>query len=316
MPRPEDMLQYLSEAVVLTGSNGDIAFLNDAACEILEVRRETAIGKPAVSVLRDHRLETALIDGGTVELHTRQRVLLARGVPDGLIIQDVTESRRAREEARELLAVLSHELRTPATSIRSALEALATDDLPPAMRQRFQGLAEAEAERLVRLLGDLTVDVKPPELRSVPLQASAERARAVLTDVLQEHDVTVDLSAVPDLTVWADEDKLLQSLVNLIENAAQHGPGSSTVEVLAVEDPDVQEVRVMVRDRGVPLAEERLEELFSPDSKVRSTRARGTGLGLYIVRSIAQRWGGRAWGRPLEAGNEFGFSVRLPRERN
>src|SRR5699024_946892 len=97
-----------------------VRFLNDAACEFLTVRREAALGMPALAVLRDHRLEQALLDHSQVELHTRQRVLLARGVPGGLIMQDVTESRRAREEARELLAVLSHELRTPVTSIRSA----------------------------------------------------------------------------------------------------------------------------------------------------------------------------------------------------
>ncbi len=316
MEQAEQILQQLAEGVVLTDENSLVTFLNDTACEMLAVRRETALGMPAVAVLRDHRLEMALLEGGSVELQTRQRVLLARGVPGGLIIEDVTESRRAREEARELLAVLSHELRTPATSIRSALEALAEEDLPDTQRQRFQQLAAAEAERLVRLLGDLTVDVKPPQLRSVRLYAAAERARAVLTDTLQQNTVTVDISAVADLTVWADEDKLLQSLVNLIENAAQHGPDNSVVQVLATEDTSRQEVEVMVRDRGKPLAEERLEELFSPDSQVRSTRSRGTGLGLYIVRSIAQRWGGRAWGRPLAEGNEFGFSVRLPRERS
>ncbi len=312
---PEQLLQHIKEGVVLTDDSNMVSYLNDAACELLAVRRETAIGMPAVAVLRDHRLEQALVAGGTVEVQTRQRVLSARGVTGGLLIRDVTEARRAREDARELLAVLSHELRTPATSIRSALEALADDALPTGTRVRFQALAEAEAERLVRLLRDLTVDVRPPLLRSVRLRDAVERARAVLAETLDRHDVTVDMTGVSDVTVWADEDKLLQSLVNLIENAAEHGPGSSAVTVHADEDAGSGLVLVRVHDRGVPLDPERLDELFSPDSRVRSTRSRGTGLGLYIVRSIAERWGGHAWGRPLEAGNEFGFSVGLPPDR-
>ena len=312
----EELLQLLNEGVVLTDAHNVVTFINDSACDMLTVRREAALGMPALAVLRDHRLEAALLEQGTVEIQTRQRVLVAVGVPDGLLIRDVTEARRTKEEARELLAVLSHELRTPVTSIRSVLEALAEDGLPASQRDRFLQLARAEAERLVRLLRDLTIDVKPPAHRTVSLKPAAERATAILGDTLAQFDITVDLTSVPDLTVFADPDKLLQSLVNLIENAAQHGPASATVEVHAQPDEGVGPVRVMVRDSGEPLTPERLEELFSPDSRVRSTRSRGTGLGLYIVRSITERWGGTAWGRPLENGNEFGFSVPLANERS
>lgn len=307
----DDILQQLTEGVVLTDETQVVTFINDAACSLLDVRRDAALGMPAMAVLRDHRLEEALLSQGTVEIQTRQRVLIARGVEQGLLIRDVSEARRAREEARELLAVLSHELRTPVTSIRSVLEALGTDGLPEEQRTRFMRLAVAEAERLVRLLRDLTIDVKPPVHRSVSLAETALRAVAVLRETLQEFNITVDTRGVPDVTVFADPDKLLQSLVNLIENAAQHGPADATVEVLAETDENGGPVRVMVRDRGLPLSQERLEELFSPDSRVRSTRSRGTGLGLYIVRSITERWGGTAWGRPLADGNEFGFSVPL-----
>lgn len=307
----DDILQQLTEGVVLTDETQVVTFINDAACSLLDVRREAALGMPAMAVLRDHRLEEALLSQGTVEIQTRQRVLIARGVEQGLLIRDVSEARRAREEARELLAVLSHELRTPVTSIRSVLEALGTDGLPEEQRTRFMRLAVAEAERLVRLLRDLTIDVKPPVHRSVSLAETALRAVAVLRETLQEFNITVDTRGVPDVTVFADPDKLLQSLVNLIENAAQHGPADATVEVIAETDENGGPVRVMVRDRGLPLSQERLEELFSPDSRVRSTRSRGTGLGLYIVRSITERWGGTAWGRPLADGNEFGFSVPL-----
>lgn len=308
----EELLQLLDEGVVLVAADGTVRFLNDAACEQLEVRREAALGMPALAVLRDHRLEDALLSGTRLELQTRQRTLQARGFPGGLLLKDVTEARNAREEARELLAVLSHELRTPVTSITSALEALADPELPEPMRNRFQGLAAAEAQRLVRLLHDLTVDVKPPALRRVQLHEPLERAGAVLRDLLQDRGITLNHAAMPELTVFADEDKLLQVLVNLIENAAVHGPSDACITIGAEADPEANLARIWVHDEGQPLTDARLTQVFSPDSRVRASRSRGMGLGLFIVRSIAERWGGTAWGRALDAGNEFGFSVRLP----
>lgn len=309
---PEDLLELIAQGIVLTDEDGNVRYLNNAACELLAVRREAALGMPALAVLRDHRLEEALTSRSETEVLTRQRHLQARGIAGGLLLTDVSEARNAREEARELLAVLSHELRTPVTSISSALEALSDPDLPEAARSRFQGLAVAEAQRLVRLLHDLTVDVKPPALRRVQLREPLERAGAVLRGQLQERSVRLDDSAVPELTVFSDEDKLLQILVNLIENAAVHGPAHATVTVGASVSPAEHLVNVWVRDEGDPLSEERLTQIFSPDSRVRASRSRGMGLGLFIVRSIAERWGGTAWGRALPAGNEFGFTVPLP----
>lgn len=308
----DELLQLLTEGIVLTEPDGTVRFMNDAACELLAVRREAALGMQALTVLRDHRLEDALLAGTSIELQTRQRTLQARGIPGGLLLKDVTEARNAREEARELLAVLSHELRTPVTSITSALEALADPELPASMRERFQNLAGAEAQRLVRLLHDLTVDVKPPALRRIRLHEPLERAEVVLRDQLLDRRVRLDYASVPDVTVFADEDKLLQVLVNLIENAAVHGPTDATISISTDVDTERHLLRIRVRDEGLPLTEERLTQVFSPDSRVRSSRSRGMGLGLFIVRSIAERWGGGAWGLALDAGNEFGVTVRLP----
>lgn len=292
---------------VLLVEEGRVRRLNPAAARFLGVSPEQAVGLPLIGVLRDHRLEEVFLTGGEVELETRGRVLRARGTPDGLILHDVTETRRAQENARELLAVLSHELRTPATTIRATLEALRYG-LEGAQRERFLEHAEAETERLVRLLGDLTVDVKPPKLRSLALQEVVSRAAKVLQDTFVEHGVRLECR-VPSLTVLADADKLLQVLINLLENAAIHGPDGKTVYLEAAPRGEV--VRVCVRDEGTPLPQGSIERLFEPHARGKSAKARGSGLGLYIVRSIAQRWGGEAWGRPLEAGNEFGFSVPL-----
>ncbi|CAA9587614.1 MAG: Histidine kinase [uncultured Truepera sp.] len=296
----------LSEGVIVVRS-GRVVRINAAAGRFLEVQPEQVVGTPLIAVLRDHRLEGVFLTGETVELETRGRVLRASATPECLLLYDLTETRRAQESARELLAVLSHELRTPATTIRATLEALRYP-LEEAQRERFLGRAEAETERLVRLLNDLTVDVRPPKLRSLALRETVSRALALVQDTFLEHRVRLECD-VPPFTVLADSDKLLQVLINLLENAAIHGPDEKTIFLKA--EMQSSWVRVSVRDEGKPLPEAAIERLFEPHSRGRRVKAKGTGLGLYIVRSIAQRWGGEAWGRPLEAGNEFGFSVPL-----
>ncbi len=281
--------------------------LNAAAGRFLEVEPDAARGAALISVVRDHRLEQVFLTGKSTELETRGRILRASATPECLILHDLSETRRAQESARELLAVLSHELRTPATTIRSTLEALRYP-LEEAQRERFLGRAEAETERLVRLLNDLTVDVRPPKLRSLALREVVSRARALLQGTFLEHKVQLEC-AVPSFTVLADADKLLQVFINLLENAAVHGPDEKTIFLQA--EMQGAWVRVSVRDEGQPLPEKAIERLFEPHARGRGVKVKGTGLGLYIVRSIAQRWGGEAWGRPLATGNEFGFSVPL-----
>ena len=104
-----DLLDALEEGVVLTDGER-VTFVNRAAAVMLEVDPQLAVGRPLIWVLRDHRLEEALVEGRTLELETRGRRV--RAVPTGgaLLLRDLTDLRRAQEDARELLAVLSHEL--------------------------------------------------------------------------------------------------------------------------------------------------------------------------------------------------------------
>lgn len=304
------LLDALSEGILLI-EGGRVSYLNAAAAAFLEVDAASSTDLPLIAVLRDHRLERAYLKAERLECETRGRILQASPIPGGLSLVDITEQKRAEETARELLAVLSHELRTPVSTIRSTLEALQSDALPDDLRTRFLTRAEAESERLVRLLSDLTVDVKPPKYRSVFIPDVVERALSLVNRTLSVHDICLKQELEP-LTVWADEDKLLQILINLLENAAIHGPDHKTVRLKAQLAPGAQDtVHISVQDEGEPLENDTIHHLFQPHTRGQSVKAKGTGLGLYVVKSIAERWGGEAWGRGLKHGNEFGVNVRL-----
>lgn len=298
-------IDALPQAVLLARA-GQVVRLNAAAVRLWGVTQERAAGRPVLEVVRRHMLETLTERGGELELEASGRTLRCAATHHGdqaaLIVEDVTEHRRREAELREATAVLSHEFRTPVAALRGVLEALEYD-MPADLAQNFVRQGLQETERLARLVEDLAVGFRPTRARTLPLAEAFARAERLLSAEVTGRQVTLLFGQ--DHLVRADPDKLLQVLLNLIENALKYGPSGQVVEVVTTVRGTWVEVAVL--DLGPPIPD--TESLFRAHTRGRDAAGQGSGMGLYIVRSIVQGWGGQAWAERREGRNAFCFTL-------
>lgn len=296
------LLDTLTEAVVWL-EGGVVRGLNRAAEELFVISSERASGRMPIEILRNFRLEQIALSGGEIELELSGKILHAKGVAGGLVLEDITQARKRETELREVVAVLSHEFRTPVAAIKSLLEAIALEP-PQEQRGRFVDLSLQEVERLVRLVEDLTVGFRPQAERTFPMLEAFERVQRLTLEEFERRGVSLD-TQLASAMVRCDPDKLVQVFLNLLENSARHGPNPGLVRVSATLEHGF--VRVIVQDQGGAL--EDYERIF--EAHRRGPQSRGSGMGLYVVRSIVAAWGGRVSGhhRSAQGGNEFSFTV-------
>ena len=205
------------------------------------------------------------------------------------------------------VAMVSHEIKAPLAAIIGAVRTLQRSDLPPEHVASFLEMIEKQGERLSRLVEDVldlrkAEGIRDPEVRPVDLAAVARE----VCQTSRAAGRPVELRSPSTLVVNADPEAVEHILLNLIENAFVHGWGTVEVEVA----DDGEEVRLSVLDRGDGVAAEDAPTLFAPFARGRTT-ARGTGLGLYLVKILAEAQGGTV-GVTERAGGGADFTVRLP----
>jgi signal transduction histidine kinase len=233
-----------------------------------------------------------------------------------LVFRDITEVRRGQELREAFIGVLSHELRTPITTIYGGTRVLAREGVGEDTRREIAADVTAEAERLHRLVEDLLVLARAErgtiDLGGDPVLLQHLVARVLRTEEPRWPGTTVTLSVPrPVPAVAGDETYVEQVVRNLVGNAAKYGGRVGGVEVI-IEAEDGDEVSVRVLDEGPGFDDterDRLFELFFRGAKTSSTTA-GAGIGLFVCRALIEAMGGRIWGHPRPAGGaEFGFAL-------
>ena len=216
------------------------------------------------------------------------------------VVRDVSSEREVDQLKSSLVSTVSHELRTPLTMIQGFSELLLTRDLAEERSREALKQINASAERLTRLIEDL-------------LSVSRIVIDAVVASFDEREDRPLVLDVDPHLPeVMADRDKLVQVLTNLVSNALKYSEPQSEVRITAGNVDST--VQVAVTDRGIGLTEEEQDQLFSKFFRADRDEVRdagGTGLGLYIAKSLVEMQDGQLW-VTSELGHGSTFSFSLP----
>ncbi|HEV8178049.1 MAG TPA: ATP-binding protein, partial [Gemmatimonadales bacterium] len=307
------LVESMVEGVIAADDRGRTVTANAAARRLLgyevedtlpdlpELFRVKAAREVVDAVLRgqaveDHELE---IDGRAVLMN-------ARPLPSGgavLVIHDLTELRRLETVRRDFVANVSHELKTPLTSISGYAETLLTDTPDPETTRRFLRTILDNARRMQRLVDDLLdlarieagrwqPEPEPVDVRDVALEIGndfAERAGA--------RGVQLEVDIAPGAeTAEVDSDALRQVLTNLVDNSLRYtGHGGRIVCRSRQEDSGIA---ISVVDTGSGIAHEHLPRIFERFYRADHSRSRdegGTGLGLAIVKHLVEAHGGRVY---------------------
>ena len=263
-------------------------------------------------------------DGSSFPVEYRSTPMIENGEVVGVVntFIDISERLAVERLKNEFVSVVSHELRTPLTSIRGSLglmEGGVLGELSDEAKQML-GIAITNADRLVRLINDI-LDAEriesgkaPLEMRDCDLGDLMEATSDLLAPAAAEAGTKLTIEPL-HLELFADPDRITQTLVNLVGNAIKFTPEGGSVTVTAARAGDVVAVRVSDDGPGIP--DDKKGEIFSRFAQLEGpdTRATGgSGLGLAIARGIVQQHGGRIWIEDREGGGSvFAFELPLPR---
>lgn len=288
---------------------------------ILEARRSVEPVRARDEIFR-HK------DGHPVPVEYVACPMLLNGRVTGVVVafQDVTERRRLDRMKDEFISTVSHELRTPLTALRAALGLIAGGALEkrPDKSAQMLEVALANCDRLVRLVNDI-LDFERMGAGRLPMrfeEADAEellrRACELQHASAQKAGIALRVEVEP-LMLWVDEDRILQTLGNLIGNAIKFSPRASEV-VLRARALNSSEAVLSVSDHGRGIPSEKMELIFERFQQVDASDSRdmgGTGLGLAICRNIVRQHGGRIWvDSEVGQGSTFFFTVPRTMQRS
>lgn len=337
------ILSSMINGVIAVDNHKHVMFINPAAELLFGFREDEIKGRHILEAFRNNQLDEqiqALIDDNVqsaieIEMHrpehrilnmysnpivSSQRANERIGVV--IIIADVTDMRKLEFMRKDFVANVSHELKTPLTSIRGFVETLkngAVDNV--AVRDKFLDIIDMETGRLSTLIEDLLV-LSDIEKRSNMIEKSqidvckaAEEVVHMLQEIGKKKNVAINLNCDKVNTeLFGNSGWFKQMLINLIDNGIKYTPNDGSVWVNMSQTGD--DLLISIKDNGIGIPEEHIDRLFERFYRVDKARSRnvgGTGLGLAIVKHVVLSFGGH-----IDVRSEYGkgteFIVRIPFE--
>lgn len=337
------MLNQMRQGLITVDREKYITFANGVSGELFGVSVKDSEGRALSEIFQSEELEkvigeamemgtgnlcTADMDGkrpggGNRPLRAYASSLFREGKCSGamVIVEDITELRKLEQLRTDFAANVSHEMKTPLTSIKGFVETLQAGVIDnPTMARKFLDIIMIEADRLTRLINDILSITKlesgdeEVEIKPIALDKAVMEVCELLKIHAQEKEVR--LIAAPNekpAYVMGNPDRVKQLLINLIENGIKYNKTGGSVSIKVFEDK--ANVNLIIADTGIGIKEEHLSRLFERFYRVDKGRSRamgGTGLGLAIVKHIVNTMNGM-----IEVHSKYGegteFLITLPR---
>ena len=338
----ESLFSNMVEGIVALNDNYEIAKYNQSFLRNFQIFNENLIGQNLFSVLdypnlrdmvRKLNQESPLVEqdltlkvlDNEVIFQTRASLLNDINKKElGILIvfNNVTQLRRLESIRSEFVANVSHELKTPITSIKGFVETLIQNKMEnPEIHQKFLGIIEEQTDRLNFIIDDIL------QLSSIEQQETNSTVEKTLIEIcplvnsiiqqlqksIQKKNVTVINEIPPETQISANSNLFSQAITNLITNAIKYSDSEKTVKIFFEEHDSY--VHIAVKDQGYGIDAEHLPRIFERfyrTDKARSRALGGTGLGLSIVKHIAQAHGGHVFVESqINQGSQF--TIQIPK---
>jgi two-component system, OmpR family, phosphate regulon sensor histidine kinase PhoR len=324
----EAVLQSMDSGVIAIDRESRVMLINPYAEKIFGIKRDI-IGEKLLNNIRDFELEDIIKnkeDNKEITIFWPAKKDLKIRTADIIngnerlgtvaVIHDITDIKKLENMRSQFVANVSHELKTPLTSIKGFAETLKYVE-DNETREKFLNIINDEAERLSRLISDILSLSKIENtnvMRSEPINVNDSINQVVLLvkNAADEKKITIRTEELSNPVIYGDEDQFIQMLINLVDNAVKYsGEGSEVVISTRIEDNSCV---LTVSDNGIGIAKEHLERLFERFYRVDKARSReqgGTGLGLAIVKHIVLSFKGTI-DVDSEVGRGSKFTVKIP----
>ena len=323
----ETIVSSMVEGVLAIDRDERVISLNRAAAQLLRLDATAALGRSIQEVVRNTTLQALVSEAlrGEAPRQTEitlpspeeskapdERHLQAQGaalrdaagqrIGAVVVLHDVTRLRRLEKVRRDFVANVSHEVRTPVSAIKAAVETLIDDPAAsPEDAAQFLAIIRRQADRLSHIVDDLLELARIEqdaqrtrlELTDEPLDKVVQGAVEIIAHRAKEKGLRIDLRCEEGLSAKANANLLEQAVVNLLDNAIKYSPAGGVITVTTQRYHDA--ALITVEDRGVGIEAEHLPRLFERfyrTDKARSRALGGTGLGLAIVKHVASAHGG------------------------
>ena len=311
----DTIFNYMAEGVVAVDTNGYIIHVNPIAIEILGLDEDIIYEEEKLDIEKlnidkiDYSRKNMLEGSVTAELNSQvYKIKYApfnneKNIVGGLIVvfQDITQEHKLDNMRKEFVANVSHELKTPITTIKSYTETLMENEVDKDTNQKFLSVIDSESDRMARLVRDLlqlsNIDYNKTNWKRTEISISNMLKDIIsrLALLIKEKAHKIELNIEENLpNIVADKDGIEQVILNIISNAIKYTEDNGEINISASTKDDDLVLRVKDNGIGIPKDDqERIFERFYRVEKGRSREMGGTGLGLSIAREIIDAHGGQ-----------------------